>query len=69
MSILLIDIRNEVGVVDTLKMASVQGKELEVPRMGLKSGLYEFEIQDVWVSFCCVTKYPKTEWLKTTTIY
>ena len=43
MSILLIDFRNEVGVVDTLKMAGVQGKELEVPRMGLKSGL----LQDV----------------------
>lgn len=39
MSILLVNIRNEVGVVDTLKLADVPGKELEIPRMGLKSGL------------------------------
>jgi len=39
MSILFINIRNEVGIVDTLKLADVQGKELEIPRMGLKSGL------------------------------
>lgn len=39
MSILLVNIRNRVGVVDTLKLADVPGKELEIPRMGLKSGL------------------------------
>lgn len=46
-------------------MVSVEEKELG-------STQNEFEIwllHDAFVSFCCITKHPKTEWLKTTTIY
>lgn len=55
MSDLLLNIRNEVGV-DTLKMTGVQGTDLEVPIRGFESGL----LLEVSVSFCCVTKRPKT---------